>query len=107
MSCRFRFSPDTDVSQNDQQFRRAAETSGARKPRKRGGGIVANKFKKKARRCRAFNLPESSVSAWDSFGSCDDAEAVVVVLCHIVDQIDLPGQVFAHRVLAVLAALAW
>jgi hypothetical protein len=63
----------------------------ARKPRKRDGGIVANKFNKKARRCRAFNLPEFSDSAWDSFGSCDDAEAVVVVLCHIVDQIDLPG----------------
>jgi hypothetical protein len=41
-------SPDTDVSQNDQQFRRVAETSGARKPRKRDGGIVANKFSKKS-----------------------------------------------------------
>jgi hypothetical protein len=51
--------------------------------------------------------PKSSDSAWGSFSSCDDAEAVVVVLCHIVDQIDLPGQVFAHRVLAVLAVLAW
>ena len=63
----------------------------ARENHAKGGGIVANKFNKKARRCRAFNLPEFSDSAWDSFGSCDDAEAVVVVLCHIVDQIDLPG----------------
>ena len=40
-----------------------------------------------------------------NFISCDDAEAVVVVPGHIVDQIDLPSQVFAHRAFAILAAM--
>ena len=45
-------------------------------------------------------------SGVNTFSSCDDAEAVVVVLGHIVDQIDFPSQIFAHRVLAILPALA-
>jgi hypothetical protein len=67
----------------------------------------SNKFNKKPGDVGAFRLPESSDSAWIGFSSCEDAEAVIVVPCHVVDQIDLPGQVFAHRLLAVLAALAW
>ena len=33
-------------------------------------------------------------------------EALVVVGCHLVDEVDLPGEVLAHRFLAPLAALA-
>src|SRR5271156_6729267 len=46
-------------------------------------------------------------SAESSFSSCDDVKAMIVVLSHVVDQIDLPGQVLAHRIFAVLAALTW
>ena len=52
---------------------------------------------------RASGRDKSGVN---TFSSCDDAEAVVVVLGHIVDQIDFPRQIFAHRVLAILPALA-
>src|SRR6185437_14796207 len=36
----------------------------------------------------------------------DDAEAMIVVHRHVPDQVDLPGQVLAHRILAVLPAVA-